>query len=210
MLKLYDCATAPSPRRARMLLAEKGIAHETIEIDLRKGEQMSESYRKINPQCTVPALVTENGHVMTENAEILAYLEAQYPDTPLTGTTPAEKAAIAKWNWKMEMEGLMSIAEALRNASPAMKDRALPGPRNYEQIPQLAERGMKKITAFFEDLDARLQESEYVAGDKYSVADMTATVVVDFAKWVKAVPLESQTALLSWHERMKERPSYNL
>ncbi len=210
MLTLYDCSTAPSPRRARMTLAEKGIAHETVEIDLRKGEQMSESYRKINPGCTVPALQTEDGHVMTENAEILAYLEAEYPDTPLTGTTPMEKAAIAKWNWKMEMEGLLAIAEALRNASPAMKDRALPGPRNYVQIPELAERGQKKIAAFFEDLDARLQTSEYVAGDSYSVADITATIVVDFAKWVKAAPKEDQTALLAWHKRMQERPSYSL
>jgi glutathione S-transferase len=193
-----------------MLLAEKGIAHETVEIDLRKGEQMSESYRAVNPKCTVPALVTKDGLVLTENAGILAYLEAQYPDTPLAGTTPAEKAAIASWNWRMEMEGLMSIAEALRNASPAMKDRALPGPRNVAQIPELAARGQQKIAWFFEDLDKQLQENAYVAGDSYSVADITATIVVDFARWVKAAPGDDQTALLEWHKRMQDRPSYKL
>jgi len=210
MLKLYDCSTAPSPRRARMLLAEKGIEHETVEIDLRKGEQMGEAFRKINPRCTVPALVTDEGNVLTENAEIITYIEAAYPEPPLLGTTPLEKARIAKWNWRCEMEGLMSIASALRNASPAMKDRALPGPRNVKQIPELAERGAQQIAWFFEDLDAQLQDNAYVGGDSYSVADITATCVVDFARWVKAYPLESQTALLDWHGRMTERPSYKV
>ena len=208
MLKLYDCTTAPSPRRARMLLAEKGIEHENIQIDLRTGEQMSESFRKVNPRCTVPALVTDDG-VLTENAEIAAYLEAIYPETPMLGTTPREKSLIAKWNWRCEMEGLMSIASALRNSTPAMKDRALPGPRNIAQIPELAERGLKQIAWFFEDLNTQLSENEFVAGPNYSVADITATVVVDFARWVKVMPLESQTALHEWHERMKARPSYN-
>ena len=209
MLKLYDCSTAPSPRRARMLLAEKGIGHATVEIDLRKGEQMQDAYRAINPRCTVPALETEAG-ILTENAEIAAYLEATYPDKLMLGTTPKEKAQIAKWNWRCEMEGLMSIASALRNASPAMKDRALPGPRNVKKIPELAERGLQQIAWFFEDLDAQLQNNAFVAGDNYSIADITATCVVDFARWVKAYPLESQAALLEWHKRMSERPSYKL
>jgi len=209
MLKLYDCATAPSPRRARMLLAEKNIVHESIQIDLRTDEQMGEAFRKVNPRCTVPALVTDDG-VMTENAEIAAYLEALYPDTPMLGSTPREKSLVAKWNWRCEMEGLMSIASALRNNSPSMKDRALPGPRNIEQIPELAKRGLQQIAWFFEDLDLQLQGNTYVAGDTYSMADITATVVVDFARWVKVYPLTSQTALLEWHERMKARPSYTV
>lgn len=208
MLKLYDCTTAPSPRRARMLLAEKGIEHENIQIDLRTGEQMSDAYRKINPRCTVPTLVTEDG-VMTENAEITTYLEAAFPETPMLGTTPREKSLVAKWNWRCEMEGLMSIAHALRNSTPAMKGRALPGPRDIEQIPELAARGQQQIRWFLEDLNAQLEDNAYVAGAHYSVADITATVVVDFAKWVKVVPTDSQTALLEWHERMKARPNYN-
>ncbi len=209
MLKLYDCSTAPSPRRARMLLAEKGIAHETVQIDLRSGEQMSDAFRAVNPRCTVPALVTDDG-VLTENAEIAAYLEALYPETPMLGSTPIEKARIAKWNWRCEMEGLMSIASALRNATPAMKDRALPGPRNVAQIPELAARGQQQIGWFFEDLNSQLEQNDYVAGDSYSVADITATVVVDFAKWVKASPSESHSAISEWHERMKARSSYSL
>ena len=208
MLTLYDNDTAPSPRRARMFMAEKGIPFKTIQIDLREGEQMGEAYRKINPACTVPALVLEDGNILTDNAEITAYLEASYPDTPLLGTTPLEKGNIAKWNAWVQFSGLMSIANALRNSSPKMKDRALPGPRNIKQIPELAERGRQQITWFFESLNARLKRNEYVAGDSYSVADITATIVVDFAKWIKIYPQESQTDLLAWHERMKARPSY--
>ena len=208
MIKLYDCTTAPSPRRTRMFLAEKGVEYENIQIDLTKGEQLSESFRKINPGCTVPALVTEDGDTLTENAGISAYLEALYPEPALLGTTPIEKAQIATWNWRCEMAGLMSAAEALRNSSPNMKDRALPGPKNIAQIPELAERGVMKLGWFFKTLNRQLSAYEFVAGNSYSVADITATIAVDFGRWVKVYPKEDQTALLTWHDRMKARPNY--
>ena len=88
MITLYDCGTAPSPRRARILLAEKGIAHETVQVDLRNGEQLGEAYRRVNPQCTVPALRTDGGSILTDNAAIAAYLEARFPNPPLLGETP--------------------------------------------------------------------------------------------------------------------------
>jgi glutathione S-transferase len=94
-ITFYDCATAPSPRRARILLAEKGVAYETVAIDLRQNEQLGDAYRAINPQCTVPALRLEDGVVLTDNAAIAAYLEARYPEPALLGTTPLEKAEIA-------------------------------------------------------------------------------------------------------------------
>jgi glutathione S-transferase len=110
MITLYDCATAPSPRRARILLAEKGIAHDTVQIDLRQGEQLGDAYRAINPQCTVPALRTQDGLLLTDNAAITAWAEAACPEPPLLGRTPADKAAIASWNWRIEFEGLLAIA----------------------------------------------------------------------------------------------------
>ena len=112
MITLYDCSTAPSPRRARILLAEKGVAHDTVQVDLRNGEQLGDAYRQINPQCTVPALRAEDGLLLTDNAAITAYVEARYPQPALLGETPAEKAEIASWNWRMEFEGLQAIAEA--------------------------------------------------------------------------------------------------
>lgn len=208
MLTLYDCAGAPSPRRAKMFLVEKGIPFETIQVDLRAKEQMGDAFRAINPRCTVPALVLEDGDVLTENAGISAYLDAAFPDKPLLGSTPAEKAAIASWNSRVQFDGLSAIAEALRNRSKGMVGRALPGPRDLDQIPELADRGQKRTAWFLEDLNEQLSQNKYVAGDSYSVADITATICVDFAQWVKVTPLGTQTALLEWHERMKIRPSY--
>jgi glutathione S-transferase len=210
MITLYDCATAPSPRRARILLAEKGIAHATVQIDLRTGEQFSEAYQALNPQCTVPALRTEEGLLLTDNAAIIAYAEARYPEPPLLGITPAEQAEVASWAWRMEFEGLLAIAEALRNGSPAMANRALPGPVNYPQIPELAQRGLARIEQFFKDLDARLEGRAYIATERFSLADITAVVAVDFARVVKLKPGEAHPNLLRWRALMAQRPSMAL
>lgn len=210
MITLYDCATAPSPRRARILLAEKGVAHDTVPIDLRAGEQLGEAYRRINPQCTVPALRTDEGAILTDNAAIAAYLEARYPQPPLMGVTPLDKAEIAHWQWRIEFEGLLAVAEALRNASPAMVDRALPGPVNYAQIPQLAERGLARARQFLVDLDRQLAGREFIAAGQFSIADITAVVVVDFARAVKVRPDESHPNLLRWRAAMAQRPAMAL
>lgn len=207
MIILYDCATAPSPRRARILLAEKGIAHETVQVDLVRGEQLGEAYRAINPQCTVPALRTEKDGLLTDNAAIAAWLEAQYPEPPLMGRTPAEKAEIASWNWRIEFEGLLAIAETMRNGSPALADRALPGPVNYAQIPELAQRGLARVQHFFQTLNDRLAGREFVATDRFSLADITAVVAVDFARIVRVKPGEQHPEIVRWRAAMAERPS---
>lgn len=207
MIILYDCATAPSPRRARILLAEKGIAHETVQVDLVRGEQLGEAYRAINPQCTVPALRTDEDGLLADNAAIAAWLEARYPEPPLMGRTPAEKAEIASWNWRIEFEGLLPIAEALRNSSPAMADRALPGPMNYAQIPELAQRGLARVQHFFQTLNERLAGREFIATDRFSLADITAVVAVDFARIVRVKPGEQHPELVRWRAAMAERPS---
>ncbi|HEX5357158.1 MAG TPA: glutathione S-transferase [Aquabacterium sp.] len=210
MITLYDCATAPSPRRARILLAEKGITHDTVQVDLRTGEQLSEAFRQVNPQCTVPALRTEEGLVLTDNAAITAYVEARYPQPALLGDTPEEKAEIASWNWRMEFEGLLAIAEALRNSTPAMANRALPGPVNYPQIPELAQRGQARVQQFFIDLNERLAGREFIAAGRFSVADITAVVAVDFARVVKVKPGEQHPHLQRWRAAMALRPSMSL
>jgi glutathione S-transferase len=207
MITLYDCASAPSPRRARILLAEKGLAHETVEIDLRQGEQFGAAYREINPQCTVPALRTDAGLVLTDNAAIAAYLEARHPQPPLLGTTPQEKADIAGWNWRIEFEGLLAIAEALRNSAPAMAQRALPGPVEYAQIPALARRGLARTQQFFVMLNERLAGRDFIAAGQFSIADITAVVAVDFARVVKIRPGEQHAHLQRWRAAMAQRPS---
>lgn len=210
MMTLYDCATAPSPRRARILLAEKGVSHRTVNVDLRSNEQLGDAFRAINPLCTVPALRLEDGSVLGDNAAIAAYVEAQYPAPPLLGSTPLEKAEIASWNWRIEFEGLMAIAEALRNSAPAMKDRALTGPVDYAQIPELAQRGLARLQHFFSVLDARLADREVIAGARFSIADITAVVAVDFARVLRVKPGEDQPHLRRWREAMARRPAMAL
>ena len=210
MLTLYDCATAPSPRRARIFLAEKSVVFETIQVDLRNAEQLGSAYRQINPQCTVPALRTEDGTVLADNAAIIAYLEARYPEPPLLGITPIEKAQIASWNWRVEFEGLLAVAEALRNSAPAMANRALPGQVDYPQIPELAERGLARLQQFFAMLDGHLADHNFIATDRFSVADITAVVAVDFARIVKIKPGEQHPHLQRWRAAMAQRPSMTL
>jgi glutathione S-transferase len=158
----------------------------------------------------VPALRTEEGVVLADNAAIAAYLEARYPQPPLLGVTALDKAEIASWHWRAEFEGLLPIAEALRNSSPAMANRALPGPVNYAQIPQLAERGLARVWQFFADLNARLAERDFIAAQQFSVADITAVVAVDFARIVKVKPDARHPHLLRWRAAMQQRPSMGL
>lgn len=210
MITLYDCATAPSPRRARILLAEKGVAHQTVQVDLRSGEQFGEAYRGVNPQCTVPALRTDQGSILTDNAAIAAWVEARFPDPPLMGVSPEEKAEIASWNWRIEFDGLFAIVEALRNSSPAMANRALPGAVDYPQIPELAARGLARVGQFFVMLDERLAGRDFVATDRFSIADIIAVVTVDFARIVKLKLGEQHPHLIRWRAAMAERPSMSL
>jgi glutathione S-transferase len=210
MITFYDCATAPSPRRARILLAEKGVAHETVQVDLRHGEQLGDAFRTLNPQCTVPVLRTDDGLLLTDNAAITAWLEARFPEPPLLGSTPAQKAEVASWHWRIEFEGLMAIAEAMRNSAPSLANRALPGPVDYPQIPELAQRGLARVQRFWVVLNERLAGRDFVAADRFSVADITAVVAVDFARVVKVKSGVEHPHLQRWRAGMAQRPAMAL
>jgi len=207
MLTLYDFEMAPSPRRARILLAEKAVPFTAIQVDLRQKEQLGDAFRAINPRCTVPALRLEDGAILTDNAGIAAYLEATYPEPPMMGRTALERAEVASWNARIEMEGFMAIAEALRNSAPAMKDRALTGAVNYAQIPELAQRGLARAQQFFVELDSHLAGREFIATEGFSLADITAVVALDFARVVRIKPGDDHPNLIRWRKAMGERPS---
>jgi len=206
----YDFTRAPSPRRARIVLAEKGIAHDVRQVDLASAEQLSEEYRKINPACTVPALVLDDGMVLTDNAGIAAWAEAVQPDPPLLGTTAAEKAQVASWNSKIEGECFMAIAEVLRNTSKGMVGRALPGPNDYAQIPELAERGRARLPHFLARFEGHMPGRGCVATGGVSLAEVTAGVALDFASWVKVDANEGRPAIAAWRARLAQRPSFGL
>jgi len=206
-LILYDYKMAPNARRARVLLAEKLVTHETIHIDLAAGEHLGDAYRAINPACTVPALRLPDGTVITENTGIAAYIDAAYPERPMLGRTPVEKGLVASWNARLEYEGLWAVGEAMRNSAPAMAGRALTGPASFAQIPEIAARGLLRIETFFDMLDARLQGRNFVAIDEFSMADITAIVTVDFASVVRRKPKPEHENIARWRAALAERAS---
>ncbi|MGI9229091.1 MAG: glutathione S-transferase family protein [Gammaproteobacteria bacterium] len=206
-MKLYDYTIAPNPRRARIFIAEKGLEIEIIQVDLRQKEQFSETFKAINPRCAVPVLLLDDGTAITENKGIAAYLEATHPEPPLLGKTPTEKAMIAMWNARMEYEGMLAVSEAFRNHAEGFVGRAISGPEAYPQIPELVERGKKRTQEFFQTLDAQLAQHEFICGDNFSMADITAMVAVDFADWIKLGISPQQKHLQRWYEVVSNRPS---
>ena len=205
-MKFYDCQTAPSPRRVRMFLAEKGVELETEQVDLGAGDQFSEEFRRVNPDCVVPALVLDDGTCLSEAIAICQYLEELHPEPPLFGTSPVERACVSMWNAKIEQQGLWAAADALRNYAKSFRGRAVSGLDSYEQIPALAERGRRRAERFFHRLDEQLADRPFVAGNNFSVADITALAFVDFAKWVKLEIPEDAGNLRRWYEEVSKRP----
>jgi glutathione S-transferase len=206
-MKLYDYKMAPNPRRVRIFAAEKGIDLELVDIDLATKQQMTDDFKGVNSRLSVPALELDDGTIITESVAICRYLEEIQPEPALFGTGALGKAVVEMWHRRMELEGMAAVAEAVRNSVEFFKNRALAGPKDYEQIPALAERAMHRIDSFYEMMDARLGESEFVAGDAYTVADIAGLCALDFARVVKKRPADDQTNMKRWHEAVSARPS---
>jgi glutathione S-transferase len=206
-LKLYDCATAPSPRRVRIFLAEKGISVPVVQVNLREGEHLQPAFRKINPDATVPALELDDGTVINDAIAICAYLEELHPEPPLIGHTPQERAITIACNRRIERDGFYAVMEAFRNSTPGLRNRAIPGPDNHEQIPALAERGRVRVGSFFTAMDAHLETREFVAGPRYSMADITTQITIEFAKWAKLPIPDSCPHLARWFAAVSARLS---
>jgi glutathione S-transferase len=204
-VKFYDCATAPSPRRVRIFLAEKGVVLPTVQVNLRDGEQFSAAFRAVNPDCTPPVLQLDNGRCVTDIIAICRYVEETHPMPALMGIGAEDKAVVEMRQRWCEREGFYAAMDAFRNAAAGLKGRGLPGPDDYEQIPALAERGRIRLGSFFRRLDALLADSEFVAGPR--AADITALVSIDFAGWRKLTPPEELGHLGRWHAAVSARPS---
>ncbi|HYW91024.1 MAG TPA: glutathione S-transferase [Gammaproteobacteria bacterium] len=206
-MKLYDADFAPSPRRVRIFLAEKGIEIPTVKVDLRNREQLGEEFHKVNPWCTVPALELDDGTRLSEIPVISLYFEQLHPEPPLIGTDAKDRALVMMWDRHMEQDGVAAVAEAFRNSHPAFKDRALTGPHDVAQIPELAERGRKRYGWYLEALDRRLADAEFVAGERYTIADITALAAVDFARAVKVGDIDGHANVQRWYDKVSSRPS---
>jgi len=210
-MKFFDFGMAPNPRRARIFMAEKGIEGvEIIQIDLGDNrENVGEEYRSINPSCTVPALVLEDGTLISESVAICRYFEEIQPNPPLMGRDAKEKAVVEMWQRQVELQGYMPAGEAFRNYNKRFAGRALAGNDSYEQIPELVTRSRTRVERFFNLLNDHMESREFIASDVFSIADITAYVMVDFAGWSKMGINEDQTHLKRWYESIKARPSSN-
>lgn len=207
-MKLYDFGRAPNPRRVRIYLAEKGIDIPTIDVNLREGEQLSAEFLAINPGAMVPVLEIDDGDYLSECIAICKYLEALHPEPSLFGEDATGEARVLMWNNIVENEGMFAVAEVLRNSLPAFQNRALPGPLDLAQIPALVERGRARCDIFFDRIEKRLSDSSFLAGDAFSVADITLLVVVDAAaNMVDIDAAAARPALAGWHQQVSSRPS---
>lgn len=206
-MKLYTYAPAPSPRRVHMLLKEKGIDVPMQSIDMAVGEHLGNDYAQINPRKTVPALQLDDGTLISEVTAICQYLDQVYPDKSLFGSSPTQRALIVEWDHRIEFEGMSAFAEVFRNRSKGFKGRALPGPLDVEQIPELVDRGSHRLKAFFETLDKQLQDNAFVAGEQFSMADISAYVTITTCQWIKVTVPPQLAALTDWMQRVAARPS---
>jgi len=207
-MKLYDAAWAPSPRRVRIFLAEKGIAIERVMVDLRSDEQLADPYLAINPRGAVPALELDSGEVICESAAICRYFEAVQPEPTLFGANALDIGRVESWTRRIESDGYAAAVYALRNAREAFRDRGAPGKwPAIPQIPELAARGVIMWEAFTEALDKHLADRPWIATDSYSFADISALVTIDFARAAKLLLPTGCHAITRWHERASARPS---
>lgn len=190
-MKLYTYDPAPNPQRLGLFMKYKGIEIDTRQIDMMQGEQLGDDYRQIVPEQTVPALVLDDGTLLTEVIGQCVYLEALYPEKPLLGTTDLERALVISWDHKLYMGVFSAVAEILRNGNPSFAGRALPGPLSLEQIPELAERGRTRMTHAWEMLDKAVTGRTWLAGEHFSLADIDMAVLAGFSGWVKAKPPET-------------------
>jgi glutathione S-transferase len=207
-LKLYQSNASPNSRRVRIFLAEKGVCVTQIPVDLGAKEQFSAAYAAINPRQVVPTLLLADGTAIGEAPAIMRYLDEAYPERPLLGATAKEKAIIQMWERRMELEGFAAVMETVRNKAVSLKDRAIAGPHDYEQIPALVDRGRRRVADFYADLESRLRESRFVANDQFSAADITAIVTIDFATKALELPIPAENkATHLWYDAVAARPS---
>ena len=206
MYKMYQTRIAPNARRVRIFLAEKGVDNvELVTVNILEGENLGEPFRKMNPFGRIPVLEFEDGTYLSESVAISRYFEELKPEPPLMGVDPLDKAMVEMWNRRAEISFLFPGALAFRNITGTFKDREYCDAEFGAEIAKASQAGLKLI-------DERLQESPFLAGERYTIADATLTAGFDFLSAVKVVlpedVLETHKGLKRWHDDMKSRPSY--
>ncbi len=200
-VKLYDTPRAANPRRVRIFLAEKDVVIETVPVDIMAGEHLQEPFARLNPLKRLPVLVLDDGTVIAESVAICRYFEETHPDPPLFGRDPKEKALVEMWQRHVEFGLLVPAMHAFRHIHPAMRELEVP------QIPEWGEANKEKILSFLAYLDQQLGHGDYVVGDSYTIADITALVGIDNLKLAKVRVPDELVRLKKWYDRVCSRPS---
>jgi glutathione S-transferase len=200
-MKLYDGGRAPNPRRVKVFLAEKGLTVPLEQVDLGALAHKQPEYTAINPLQRVPALELDDGTILTESIAICRYFEALHPEPRLFGQGAKDEAMVEMWQRRVEFHLLVPISQVFRHAHPAMKEMEVP------QVPAWADSNKPRVTEFLEILDRELKDRRFVAGDRYTVADITGLVCIDFMKPAKLAVPESLSNLKRWHAEVSARPS---
>jgi glutathione S-transferase len=200
-MKLYDGGRAPNPRRVRVYLAEKGISVPTEPVDLGALAQKSAAFTAINPIQRVPVLVLDDGTVIAESIAICRYFEALQPQPSLFGSAPKDIAQVEMWNRRLELHLLFPISHVFRNTHPAMKEMEVP------QVAAWAEANKPRVAQFLTVFDRELADRPFVAGDRFTVADITGLVAIDFMKPARLAVPDECANVRRWHAAVSARPS---
>jgi glutathione S-transferase len=200
-MKLYDGGRAPNPRRVRIFLAEKGISVPLEPVDLGAQQHKGSAYTAVNPMQRLPALVLDDGTVIAESIAICRYFEAVAPDPPLFGRGAKDAALVEMWNRRVELHLLFAVSAVFRHLHPSMQELEKP------QVPAWAEANKPRVLEFLTFLDGELKNRSFIAGDRYTVADITGLVAVDFMKPAKLAVPDELTHLRRWHAGVAARPS---
>lgn len=199
-MKLYDYGQAPNPRRVRIFLAEKGIDVPKVEIDLSKRAQFEASFQRINPMMRIPVLELDDGTCIAESVAICRYFEVLQPEPPLFGTDAADQALVEMWNRRMELNLYNHISASFRHTSAFFAE-------TVEQVQEWGEQNRRDAAKQFGWLNDVLADREFVAGERFTIADITALCAVDFARVIKLRPGDDQPHLQRWHAAVSARPS---
>ena len=200
-MKIIQTASAPNPRRVRIFLAEKQIEIAFEERDLMENALKTEAFTKLNPMQRVPVLVLDDGTAISESVAICRYFEGIYPEPILFGKTPLEQASIEMWQRRMELGLFFHVAQVLRHLNPKMAHLEVP------QVAAWGEANKSKVSEVLEILDHQLASNAFVAGDDYSIADITALVAIDFMKPAKLQVSDAHRNVVRWHREVSVRPS---
>lgn len=200
-MKLFDSPFAPNPRRVRIFLAEKGLSIPKVSIDLGRLEHRSAEFSAINPLRRTPALELDSGEVLTESVAICRYIEELYPQPPLFGRDALERARVEMWSRRVELEFFAPITHAFRHSHPHMAEMEQP------QIAEWAQANKPRAIGFATFLDGELAKRPYIAGDAFTIADITALVAADFSKPARIAFPDDLKNFARWRAEVLARPS---